>query len=117
MTTRPLYSLGTTDKSLARRKLARLNALIAAGHDPLDAIDTANAPERVKDYAEAWLAKREAQGIVMAADERRNIERHVVPELGHLPLCDVRPSHVRTILESAVREARARVICTIGIGA
>src|SRR5271166_1799023 len=62
-TTRPLYSLGTTDKALARRKLARLVALVEAGADVLDAAETANAPERVKEYAEAWLKKREAQGI------------------------------------------------------
>jgi integrase len=98
-TTRPLYSLGTTDKSLARRKLARLVSLVESGADLLDAAEASNAPERVKDYADAWLAKREAQGIVMAADERRNVERHVLPEIGHLPLCDVRPSHVRAILE------------------
>src|SRR5579862_9916796 len=81
-TTRPLYSLGTTDKSLARRKLARLNALIAAGHDPLDAAETANAPERVKDYAEAWLEKREAQGVGMVQKERRNLELYVLDAIG-----------------------------------
>src|SRR5580704_11293234 len=101
-TTRPLYSLGTTDKFLARRKLARLNALIAAGHAPLDAVETANAPERVKDHAKAWLEKREAQGVGMAQKERRNLELHVLDAIGHLPVCDVRPSHVRGILDDAL---------------
>jgi integrase len=99
-TTRPLYLLGTTDRALARRKLARLVALVESGADLLDAAEGVSAAERVKDYAEAWLTKREAQGVVMAPDERRNIERHVLPEIGRLPLCDVRPSHVRGILES-----------------
>jgi integrase len=101
-TTRPLYSLGTTDKSLARRKLARLNALIAAGHDPLDAVETANAPERVKDYAEAWLEKRQAQGITSVKDERGWLTRHVYDTIGTLSVCDVRPSHVRGILDDAL---------------
>jgi hypothetical protein len=67
-TTRPLYSLGTTDKALARRNLARLVALVEAGADVLDAAETANAPERVREYAEAWLAKREAQGLASVSD-------------------------------------------------
>ena len=98
-TTRPLYSLGTTDKALARRKLARLATLVEAGADVLDAAEAANTPEHVREYAEAWLAKREAQAVVMAPKERGNLERHVLPNIGHLPLCDVRPSHVRAILE------------------
>jgi integrase len=101
-TTRPLYSLGTTDKALARRKLARLVAAVERGDDVLDAADTANAPERVKDYAEAWLAKREAQGVGMAHKERRNLELHALDVIGRLPLCDVRPSHVRGILDDAL---------------
>ena len=39
-----------------------------------------------------------AQGVVMAADERRNLEHLVLPEIGHLLLGDVRPSHVRAVL-------------------
>ncbi len=107
-TWRPLYSLGTTDKALARRKLARVNAALAAGRDPFDAAELANAPELVKDYADAWLGKRETHGIVMAPDERRNIERHVVPEIGHLPVCDVRPSHIRSILEGVAEKTYRR---------
>ena len=81
-TTRPLYSLGTTDKSLARRKLARLVAAIAAGHDPIDAAETASAPDHVKDYAEAWLAKREMQGVGMAKKERRALDLYVLDAIG-----------------------------------
>ncbi len=61
---RPLYSLGTADRALAKRKLARLVALVASGADALDAVESANASERVKDYAEAWLKKRGAQDVV-----------------------------------------------------
>src|ERR1700690_2396050 len=37
-TTRPLHSLGTTDESLAKRKLAKLAALLAAGREVPDAL-------------------------------------------------------------------------------
>src|SRR6266480_7241719 len=99
VTTRPLYSLGTTDKALAKRKLAKLVAALEAGHDVLDAAESANAPELVKEYAEAWHAKRTARGVVMARHEWRYLETHALPAIGHLPLCDVTASHVRAVLD------------------
>ena len=107
-TWRPLYSLGTTDKALARRKLARVNAELAAGRDPFEAADLASAPERVKDYADAWTKKREAQGVGMAQKERRNLELYALDGIGRLPLCDVRPTHVRGILDDAVAKGLKR---------
>jgi integrase len=107
-TTRPLYSLGTTDRALARRKLARLVALVESGADVLDAAEAVNAPERMNDYAEAWLAKREAQGIASVVDERGWLDRHVLPAIGKLPVCDVRPTHVRGILEEVTAKGLKR---------
>lgn len=101
-TTRPLYSLGTTDKALAKRKLARLVASVDAGADVHDVADATNAIEGVKEYAEAWLAKRKAQGLASVSDERGWLTRHVFDSIGKLPICDVRPSHVRSILDEAL---------------
>jgi len=110
---RPLYSLGTTDKALARRKLAKLVALVEAGHDLDNAAVTAlGAPERVKDYAAAWLATREAQGVGMAKKERRTLEMYALDAIGRMPLGDVRPSHVRSILDEAAAKGRRRA--TVG---
>jgi integrase len=99
--TRPLFSLGTSDKSLARRKLARVVAELAAGRNPFEAADLAGAPERVSDYAEAWIARRTTQGVGMAQKEKRNLELYVLDAIGRLPLSDVRPLHVRSILDEA----------------
>jgi hypothetical protein len=44
--TRPLYSLGTTDNSLARRKLARVVALVEVGADPLDVAEPTKKGKR-----------------------------------------------------------------------
>ncbi len=106
--TRPLYSLGTSDKSLARRKLARLVALVEAGDDVLDAVESVGAPARVTDYADAWLKKRETQGLVSACDERMYFDRYVRESIGRLPVCDVRPSHVRGILDDAAAKGLKR---------
>jgi integrase len=95
---RPLYSLGTTDRALARRKLARVVASVERGEDILDSIDITGAPERLSKYAEAWLTTREAQGVVNVKAERSSLRRHVFPALGHLPICDVQPPHVRDVL-------------------
>ncbi len=107
-TTRPLYSLGTTDKALARRKLARLLALIEAGADVLDAAEGANTPERVREYAEAWLTKRQAQGIAKVSAERGNLKHHALDAIGALPLGDVTPAHVRGILEDVAAKGLKR---------
>ena len=107
-TSRPVYSLGTTDKALARRKLARLVALVEAGHDLDDAAERVNTAERVKEYADAWLTTREAQGVGMAKKERRTLEMYAFDAIGHLPLCDVHPSHVRSILDDAAATGRRR---------
>jgi integrase len=98
---RPLYSLGTADKALARRKLTRVVACVERGDSLLDATDSLTAPERVREYAEGWLEKRAAQGVGMAQKERRNLELYALETIGRLPLCDVRPSHIRSILEDA----------------
>ncbi len=107
-TIKRVYSLGTTDKALARRKLAALVALLARGEDPADAAVTIGAPERVRDYAGAWLATREAQGVGMVKKERANLERHAFEAIGRMPIGDVRPSHVRSILEDAAAKGLRR---------
>jgi integrase len=107
-TTRPIYTLGTTDKALAKRKLAKLVRDVAAGLDVEDQALTADAPETVKEYAKAWLEKREAQGISMAPYERANLKHHALDAIGRLPLCDVTSSHVRSILDDVVAKGLKR---------
>lgn len=98
-TTRPVYSLGTTDKPTALRRMAKLVGELAAGREPFIAQEVAGAPERVREYAVAWLEKREQQGIPSVVTERRHLVRHVLPAIGHMPLCDVRPPQIVAILK------------------
>jgi integrase len=106
--TRPFYSLGTSDKALARRKLVRLVAALERGDDVVDAPENGGSHERVRDYADAWLTKREAQGVGMAKKERSTLEMYAFEAIGRLPLGDVRPSHVRSILGKAVAQGLKR---------
>ncbi len=105
---RPLYSLGTTDKSLARRKLARLVAIVEAGADVDDAAERVSTPERVRDYADAWIKAREVRGVLSVRDERMWLARYALDALGSLPLGDVRPSHVRGVLDDAAGKGLRR---------
>jgi hypothetical protein len=107
-TTRPLYSLGTMDKSLAQRKLTRLVALIESGRDPVDAAHGASAVECVRDYADAWLGKREVQGIAKAPLERGYLRNHAFSAIGALPLGDVTPGHIRGILDDVAAKGLRR---------
>ncbi len=111
-TWRPLYSLGTADKSLAKRKLARINELLAQGVDPFDAAEAASSPEHVKEYAEAWLTARDGRGIAKARWERSYFKNHVVEAIGHLPVGDVRPGHIRAILDEVAAKGLKRA--TVG---
>jgi integrase len=96
---RPLYSLGTADEAAAKRKLARL----VAGELP-----AAISDDSVKEYSDAWLEKREAQGVGMSKKERRILEMYVLEAIGRMPLVDVKPSHIRSILDSAAATGLAR---------
>ena len=107
-TWRPLYSLGTADKTLAKRKLARINELLAQGVDPFDAAEIVGGPEHVREYAEAWLTAREGRGVAKARWERSYFRNHVADAIGHMPLGDVRPAQVRTILEDAAGKGLKR---------
>jgi hypothetical protein len=103
-TWRSLYSLGTADKSLARRKLAASTSCLPQGVDPFGAAEAAGAPERVGEYAEAWLSAREARGISKARWERSYFKNHVVEAIGNMAFEDVKPAHVRFILEEAAEK-------------
>jgi hypothetical protein len=102
-TSRPWYSLGTTDEGTAKRRCAAVLADLAEGKAP-----TTDTGERVKEYAPGWLDKRQARGVGMWDDEKRLLEHWVLPELGPLPLGDVRPIHVRGILDSVVAAGKSR---------
>jgi len=105
-TWRPIYSLGSADKALALRKLARVNLDLAAGRDPFEGLERES--ESVADYMDGWIKTREAQRVGTAKKERRVIEMYALEAIGRLPMCDVRPSHIRSILESAALKGLKR---------
>ena len=105
--------LNTTDRATARRKMAKLVRLIGEGAIVAEAKREATKAETVTDFARVWVEGRERDGVVMASDEKRNLERHVLPEIGHMQLAEVRPSHITsalaTIARKPVKKGKTRV--------
>jgi hypothetical protein len=59
---RPVYSLGTTDKAIARRKLAQLVAALAKARGGSPADDAPVVTETVRVYADEWLERPRRKG-------------------------------------------------------
>src|SRR5882724_2631662 len=74
------FDLETTDRAAAKAKLRRL--LKHTAPEP----EEAAARVTVAEYAEQWLARREALNIAATDYERRFLERVWLPAIGTMPL-------------------------------
>jgi integrase len=102
VTRREWINLETTDRTLARRKMAKLQRMLDEGQLVAEAKAAVQAPETVASYALSWCERREAAGIVMARDEKHNLEAHVLPVTGKtLALARFNDSHAADVLEAA----------------
>jgi antitoxin (DNA-binding transcriptional repressor) of toxin-antitoxin stability system len=98
---RKFVPLETTDRGMARRKLAKLVGMIEAGEVVAEAATSVTAPETYRSFSLARHEQRKADGVTMAPDEQRNRERFIYPTLGPLPLARITDDHVRQALEAA----------------
>lgn len=112
--------LGTHDKELARRKLAKIVAGLASGEIVAETIEReAKHEETFAEYAKAWGERRKAAGVAMARDEIQYLTAYALPHIGHHKLRELRPMHVRAVLDAAVtsglqRESVRKVRAIIG---
>lgn len=88
-------STGLTREDEARELLRIVERKVAASL-------THEAPQleglTVRRYFERWVREREERGLSSARDDRTRLERHAMPDLGHLPLVEVRTRHVRDLI-------------------
>jgi integrase len=94
------YELGTTDRAVARRKLARVIDELATG--AAVTTDAAKPTETLEQYAKTWFASRAARGIAATSYEKRYFERVWKPAAGALPLEQVSAALIRSVLEDVV---------------
>lgn len=99
---RRFFQLGTFDKDLAKRKMAKIVAGLASGELVADAREKAGKAETLHEFAEAWLKRREAAKVVMAGDERRHLEAFVLPKFGALTLAQFQSRDADTVLGELV---------------
>lgn len=91
-----MYRPNASDKSSTSR---RLRAVASA---------TLADPEHVREYTDAWIKARVERGVSKAKWERSYFENHVVEAIGHMTLGDVRPTHIRPILEDVAAKGLKR---------
>jgi hypothetical protein len=111
--------------SKARQLADLLGALVVAGHDPLTVLNVTpptsaaetehvkapDAPEErpvssssapgltVAEFFVIWIADKVPPAVrrAQARDYRKHIEKYVLPELGKLPIGDLREEHIVTL--------------------
>jgi len=120
-TVRPWCDLLTADKDLAAKKLAAI--VKEAKDDPARVLarlerpkPVAAGPPRFEPYADTWRLRRERDGVAMAESEKGWLKNHVNPCLvgdaqvpfGSLALTDIRPRHIREVLEKAREHGLSR---------
>ncbi|HEY5240150.1 MAG TPA: site-specific integrase, partial [Polyangiaceae bacterium] len=94
-------NLQTKDRTTAKRKLAKICAMIEAGEVVAEAERKATSVESYRDFTTDRNTKRIAAGIVSACNEQTNRKLHIYPTIGELPLPRVTDDHVRQVLEGA----------------
>jgi integrase len=82
------------EETKARRILAKVEAGEAAGVAHGEA---QHGPVTVKRYAEDWLEERRKRGLSNVDTDAGRL-KHAYPVIGHIPLRDVRPRHIRDLV-------------------
>jgi integrase len=100
---RVCVALGTDNKAVARRKLARL--LEAEG---ATALDVAKRIETFEEAARASVKLQAAEGLATWKDRLHRLEVWAFPTLGQMPVDKLRPPHVLEALEACQRDGRSR---------
>jgi integrase len=99
--------LGTDNKAVARLKLARL--LEAEGTLSNEAAARA---ETFEEAAERVVKGQQADGLSTWTDRLQRLKQFAFPEFGHVPVTDVRPTHVRSALARALAAGKSRSTIT-----
>ena len=101
-------NLQTKDRTTAKRKLAKLVAMIEAGELVADVEAKTASAETYRTFTADRHDRREAAGVVMARDEQNNRVRYILPVIGDRPLARITDDDVRHVLEQARDRGLAR---------
>lgn len=99
---RRTFDMGTSSLTEAKRLNRQILAKIEKGENIDDLAEAATSPGTFAEYAKTVNDRRKARGIVSAPDEWQRLRDHAFPIVGGMTLRDVRPRHIRDVLEAAV---------------
>ncbi len=88
----------------AERVLEAIRQRIAAGAE----VGAEDGRPTVQAWSKRWVERRKARGLAMADQDERRLKLYLLPALGGLLLEDVRPRHVRTLVEDLQRHPSER---------
>ncbi|HKO53333.1 MAG TPA: tyrosine-type recombinase/integrase, partial [Polyangiaceae bacterium] len=100
---RPWFDLGTDNKAVARRKMARLLKEQKATDAPtIEALaEFAKEPETVAEATARIVERQGREGLKTWRERLSRLARYALPELGKLAIARVRPSNVRDVLTAS----------------
>jgi integrase len=87
------YSVG--EETQAAAFFAQLTATMDARRRAAESVGVLT----VAAYAAQWIERRRARGMRAAIDDEARLRLHALPVLGDMPLADVRPRHIRELVE------------------
>jgi hypothetical protein len=101
--------LETHDRDLAKRKMAKIVAMLERGELVADAApaEAKRAPtvtEAIRDYCE----RRKTAGVAMASSELGYAEHHIIPQIGPMLVTDVKKVHIKSTLRVANEKGKAK---------
>ena len=106
---RKWFDLATDNRAVARRKLARLAAeQLANSVSPAELAVNARRSETVAELAGSYIDRRKLEGVKTWKDEERWLKTDVLPEIGTMAINEVRPAHIREVLEGSRARGRGR---------
>lgn len=102
-----VYGPLRTSKQAAAADLSSLRAMTVTGTEP--------DKEELGDYLRAWLEGKKPDLKIRAYDTyKADLENHIIPALGGIRLCDLKPAHVERLVSTlrksslaAARKSRA----------
>lgn len=84
----------------ARRFIAAAVRAVKAKAEMIESGDLDAGKLTVRAYLVRWVKDRETRGIAAASIERTRINKYIAPEIGDLPLEELRPRHVRDMVRA-----------------
>jgi hypothetical protein len=94
------YRIG--EEARAQQALEEVELRIAAQRTPSQA--ATGCMTNLRDYAEKWQLGRD--DIVTRKDDQSRLDNHILPALGHIPLAELRPRHIRDFIEALQRKKK-----------